>query len=192
MNKVFIVIILFFNAGFGFAQEIRQPEAPRLPTAPIQQTVPSATENIGYPNFPSFPTIPSFPSNNQTNEPVQEIERYDLNISGAFPNGNTRNNVANTIDNAQYVLYSNRTVVLKLFFRNGSEYIYHLRNPRAIIEISTGVFRETYDTIVQVGREFLLEQYSGELCYDNNTIISFSLIGSNRVIVLLNFLRKNK
>ena len=192
MNRVFIVIILFFIAGFGFTQEIRQPAAPTPPTAPAQPAVPGAAENTGYPNFPSFPTFPSFPnSNNQTNGPVQEIEKYDLNILEAFPNGNTRNNVASTIDNAQYVLYSNGTAALKLFFRNGSEYIYHLRNPRARIEISTGIFRETYDAVVQAGREFLLEQYTGELCYDNNTIISFNLIGSNRVIVLLNLSRKN-
>jgi len=189
MNKIFIVIILFFIAGFVFTQDIRQPAAPTLPTAPVQPTVPDAAGNTGYQNFPSFPSFPNI--NNQTTGPVQEIEKYDLNILGAFPNGNTRNNVASTIDNAQYILYSNRTAALKLFFRNGSEYTYHLRNPRARIEISTGVFRETYDTVVQAGREFLLEQYTCELCYDNNTLISFNLIGSNRVIVLLNLSRKN-
>ena len=190
MNKTLIVAILFFAAGFGFAEESRRPSPPSPPTAPTQPVVPGADENTGQPSFPSFPSFPNFQNgDNQTDGPVREIKRLDLNISGAFPNGNTRNNVANTINNAQYILYSNRTATLKLFFRDGSEYTYHLRNPRSRIEIGAGIFRETYDTVVQVGREFLLEQYSSELHYDNNTIYSFNVIGSNRVIVLLHFSR---
>ena len=186
MNKA-IIIIIIFTAGFAFSQEIRQPIAPTPPSPPAQPIAPSTAEREQ--NFPSLPNLPSFHNNNQTNRPEQESSRYVLNVSGAFPNGDTRNNVANTINNAQYILYSNGTAALTLFFRNSPEYIYHLSNPRSRIEVSAGVFRETYDTTVQVGREFLLEQYTSELSYDNNTILSFNLIGSNRVIVLINFSR---
>jgi hypothetical protein len=190
MKKTVTVMILFLLAGFGFAQETRQPTIPAIPNAPAapaQPVVPGASGNTGYPVFPSFPSFPG--NSNQANEPVREIGRYNLNVSGAFPNGAAGNNAANTINNAQYTAYSNRTAMLKLFFKNNSEYIYHLRNPRSRIEISAGVFRETYDVIVQAGREFLMEQYTGELSYNDNAIISFCLIGNNRVIVLLNFSR---
>jgi len=87
-------------------------------------------------------------------------------------------------------LFSNRTVDIKLIFTNNLEYIYHLRNPRSKIEIRTGVFRETYETVVQAGKEFLLEQYLSELSYDNNTVISLNLIGNNKIVVILNFTKK--
>jgi len=187
MNKVIIAVLLFCTAWPGFADDIKQPTPPKPPTEPVKPSVPGTAKSAEYPRFPS---LPGFPNNNQTNVHVQEIEKYDLNVSGAFPNGDTKRNVANTIKNAQYILYSNGTIVLKMFFINGSEYIYHLRNSRAKIEISAGVFRETFETIVQVGKEFLLEQYLSELCYDSNTITSLNLIGGNRVIVFLSFTRK--
>jgi len=150
--------------------------------------VPGAVGNTGYPRFPSFPSPPD--NGNRSDETVREIEKYDLTISGAFPNGNTRNNVANTIRSAQYTLYSNRTARLKLVFQNDSEYIYHLRNPRSKVEIGPGSFRETFDAVVQVEREFLLERYLGELYYNDTTVTSFSLMGGNSVIVTLVFSRK--
>ena len=188
MKKTIIVIILLIITGLGFTQDIKQPTAPIPPVEPTRPVVPGAPERI---EFPRFPTVPNFPNGeSQSNGSVYEVEKYDLNISGAYPNGNTRNNVANTINNAQYILYSNRTALIKLSFTNGSEYLYHLRNPRSKIETSTGAFRETFDTIVQVGREFLLEQYLSELYYNDETITSFNLLGNNRVIVQLVFTKK--
>ena len=188
MKKTIIVIIIFLITGLVFTQDIVRPTPPTPPVEPKKPVVPGTPEKI---EFPTFPTFPSFPNrNNQNNGSVYEVEKYDLNISGAYPNGNTRNNVRNTINNAQYILYSNRTILLKLFFSDGSEYIYHLRNPRTKIETSTGVFKETFDTLVQVGKEFLLEQYFGELYYNNDTVISFNLIGNNKVIVQLVFSKK--
>ena len=178
-------VIIFFLCGLIFADDIEQPVVPSLPTEPTRPVVPGAPERIEFPAFPNFPDRDTQPSG-----PVYEVEKYNLNISGAYPNGNTRNNVANTINSAQYILYSNRTVQIKLSFTNGTDYIYHLRNPRTKLETSTGVFRETFDTVVQVGREFLLEQYSGELYSNNETVTSFNLIGSNRVIVQLIFSKK--
>jgi hypothetical protein len=192
MKKIIIIFILFFIIiGIVFPQNTNRPKPPTPPTPPVAPTtpvVPSASGNNEFPLFPSFPSLPNI--NNQINGTVSEVERYNLTVSGAFPNGNTGNNVANTINNAEYILYSNRTIVIKLSFNNGSEYIYHLRNPRSKIETRTGVFRETFDTIVQVGKEFLLEQYLSELSYDNNTITSLVLIGNNRIIVILNISRR--
>ena len=187
MNKISIIIFLLLTAGQGFADDIKQPTPPKPPTTPVKPVVPGAAESTAYPRFPSFPR---FPNNNQANGTKEEVEKYDLTVSGAFPNGDTRRNVANTIKNAQYILYSDGTIALKMSFTDGAEYIYHLGNPRSKIEISAGVFRETFDTVVQVGREFLLERYSGELFYNSNTVTSFNLIGGNKVVVLLNLAKK--
>jgi len=195
MKKISITIFLsFIIIGIVFPQDINQPKPPvppGQPAAPTNPVVPGASKNNDFPLFPRFPSPPAFPNrDNQTNGPVSEVERYNLTVSGAFPNGNTGNNVANTINNAEYVLYSNRTITIKLLFNNGSEYIYHLRNPGSKIETRTGVFRETFETIVQAGKELLVEQYFSELSYNDNSITSLVLIGNNRVIVILNFSRK--
>jgi hypothetical protein len=183
--KMAIILIMIFNLFELYAQDVRQPTPPTAPTRPVVPGVPDVSE------FPRFPTFPNFPNSiNQHNGSVYETENYELTISGAYPNGNTRNNVSNTINYARYILYSNNNAQIKLRFMDGSEYIYYLRNPRAKIETSTGVFRETFDTVVQVGREFLLEQYISELYYNTDTVISFNLVGNNRVIVQLIFSKK--
>jgi hypothetical protein len=191
-EKIIIIILSSIIIGFVFSQDTNQskpPAPPRPPSAPTNPVVPGAPKNI--PLFPSFPSPPNLPNkDNSTDGSVSEIERYNLTVSGAFPNGNTGNNVANTIKNAEYILYSNRTITIKLLFNNGSEYIYYLRNPRSKIEIRTGVFRETFETTVQAGKDFLLEQYASELSYDSKTITSLVLIGNNRVIVILNLSKK--
>ena len=193
MNKIVTVFVIFFTASAGFADETNQPIPPTPPTPPSQPVAPGAagnTSNSFFPSFPSPPSLPNLPANNQTNEPVREIERYNLIISEAFPNGDRRNNVASTIRNAQYVLYSDRSMELRLSFTDGQEYVYYLKNPRSKIETSAGVFRETFNVTVQAGRQILLNQYTGELYYNNNTITSFSLIEGGRVIVLLNVTKK--
>ena len=149
--------------------------------------VPGANQNRRANEFPAPPPIPD---RNQSNEPARIIDSYELDILGAYPNGNTANNAANTINNSQFVLYSNGNIELKLFFSNGTEYVYHLRNPRSRIEINNGLFRETFDVLVQAGNHFLLDQYIGELSYNENTITSFSLIGNDRVVLLLNIRKK--
>jgi len=190
-EKIITIILSFIIIGFVFPQDTNQsklPAPPRQPTTPASPVVPGAPGNI--PFFPSFPSFPNPNRDNSTDGSVSVVERYNLTVSGAFPNGNTGNNVANTIKNAEYILYSNRAVTIRLLFNNGSEYSYYLKNPRSKIEIRTGVFRETFETTVQAGKEFLLEQYSSELSYTNNTITSLVLIGNNRVIVLLNLSKK--
>jgi hypothetical protein len=149
--------------------------------------VPGADQNRSVNEFPSPPPLPS---RNQNDGSVRIIDRYELNVLGAYPNGNTSNNTAGTINNAQYTLYSNGNMEIKLFFANGTEYVYHLRNSKSRIEINSGFFRETFDALVQVGNQFLLDQYIGELSYNDNTITSFNLIGNNRVVVLLNVRKK--
>jgi hypothetical protein len=191
-GKIIIFILSSSIVGFVFPQDANQlkpPAPPSPPAAPTNPVQPGAPKNT--PLFPRFPGPPDFPNRgNSTNGPVSEVERYGLTVSEAFPNGNTGNNVASTIKNAEYTLYSNRTIAIKLSFTNGSEYIYHLRNPRSKIEIRTGVFRETFETTVQAGKDFLLEQYVSELSYESNTITSLVLIGNNRVVVILNLKKK--
>ena len=195
MKKIILAIFLSsIIIGIVFPQDTNQPKPPappRSPTTPTTPVVPGTQKNNDCPSFLRFPSPPALPNrDNQTNGPVSEVERYNLTVSGAFPNGNTGNNVANTINNAEYVLYSNRAITIKLLFNNGSEYIYYLRNPGSKIEIRTGVFRETFETVVQAGRELLLEQYFSELSYNDNSITSLVLIGNNRVIVILNLSKK--
>jgi hypothetical protein len=195
MKKIIVAVIFsFIIIGNIFPQDnnqLKTPVPPKPPAAPAKPVVSGAPENNEFPLFPRFPSPPSFPNrDDQGNGTVTEVERYNLTVSEAFPNGDTKNNVANTIKNAEYILYSNRTVVIKLSFNNGSEYIYRLSNPRSKIEIKTGVFRETFETLVQVGKEFLLEQYLSELSYSANTITSLVLIGNNRVIVIINLSKK--
>jgi hypothetical protein len=134
--------------------------------------------------------MPNSPNRNGQNQQVYELERYDLIVSGAFPNGDTGNNIAGTITGAQYIQYSNNTKELRLVFNNNLPYVYHLSNPRSKIETSAGVFRETYTTEVQAGKDFLFGQYFSELYYKNDTITSISIIERNRVIALLNFSKK--
>ena len=180
-----IIIFLLLINGFLYAQNTRQPTAPTEPERPV---VPGASERFEFPSFPSFPGFPN--ADSQTSGSTQEVERYNLTITGAYQNGDTRRNAANTISGAQYILYSNRAAALKLSFTDGLEYTYHLRNPRARIETSAGVFRETFDVVIQAGNQFLTEQYLGELSYNADTVTSFNLIGSNRVVVLLVFTKK--
>jgi hypothetical protein len=191
-KTIIIIVFLLLTAGQLFADDMKKPAPPQPPAAPAKPVVPGAAESVAYPRFPSFPSVP-VPNNNQTNrseEEKKEVENYELNVSGAFPNGDTRRNVAKTIKNAQYIRYSDGTIALKMFFTDGSEYIYHLRNSHSKIEIGTGVFRETFETVVQAGKELLTERYSGELSYNKNAIISFNLIGGNKVVVLLVFTKK--
>jgi len=198
MKKIIIAIILSsIIIGIAFPQDADKKSvppappaapAPKPPAEPAKPVVQGAREN---PSFPGFPNPPVFPNrNNQADGSDSEVERYNLTVSGAFPNGNTGNNAAKTIKNAEYILYSNRSIAIKILFNNGSEYIYHLRNPRLKIEIRTGVFRETFETVVQAEKTFLLEQYVSELSYNNNTILSLHLFGNNKTIVILNFTKK--
>ena len=181
-NILIVTFILCFLADIS-----AQSSSPREPSAPVAPIVPGADQNR---RINEFPVPPPIPGRNQNEGPVRVIDSYELNILGSYPNGNTANNTANTINNAQYTLYSNGNKEIKLIFNDGTEYVYHLRNPRSRIEINNGLFRETLDVLVQVGSQFLLDQYSCELSYNENTITSFNLIGNNRVVVILNVRKK--
>ena len=146
-------------------------------------------------DFFSFPQLPSFPLPPGSNTaapadasgPVREIERLDLTVTEAFPNGDTRRNTANTISGARYILYSNASIALELDFIDSLRYVYHLNNPGSRVEIGPGIYRVTYDTTIQAGSEFLLGQYTSELFSNANHVISVNIIGNNAIIVILNF-----
>jgi hypothetical protein len=191
LKIIFSIILFSFIIVNVFPQDKDKNKPPVPPKSPVEPTKPVVSGAQEKPVFPQLPSLPAIPNNNnQTDGKVTVVERYNLTVSGAFPNGNTANNAASTIKNAEYILFSNKTIDIKLIFTNNLEYIYHLRNPRSKIEIRTGVFRETYETVVQAGKEFLLEQYLSELSYDNNTVISLTLIGNNKIVVILNFTKK--
>jgi len=182
-------LLLLIVNNLCFSQDRKQPVSPKPPEAPGKPAVPGASANT--PFYPRLPPFPSFPNtSNQDNGPAREIEKYELIVFEAFPQGNTRQNVANTIKNAQYILYSDKTIRIILDFNNGLRYIYHLRNNRLKIEAQPGIFRETYEIIIQSGNEFLLEQYSGELYGNENNITSLTVIRNNKVDVVLNFKKK--
>ena len=193
--KKTLAIFLVFVIGIVFADDLKQekgpaegPAAPKPPVMPEKPVVPGASQKF---EFPKIPPRPSFSDNDdQAGRQAREIEKYNLNVTGAFHGGDTRYNIANTIVNAQYILYSNRTIALKLNFNNGSEYIYNLRNPRSKIEVSNGNFRETYDVTVQVDKEFLMNHYTGELYYNDNSVTSLFLIRDNKTAVLIVFVKK--
>ena len=182
-----IVFVLFVNS-LCMTDEIKQPTEP---IAPVEPTVPGKTDAFMFPRVPVMPSVPLPPGGTaQNKEPIREIERYGLTVSEAYPNGNTRRNVADTISGAQYVLYSNDAVTLILNFKNGPQYLYHLSSPRSKMEVSPGVFRTTYSTVVQVGKEFLLERYTSELFSDANSVTSVNISGNNRTVVILRFAGK--
>jgi hypothetical protein len=188
MKGIIIVIILSVLNYVCFADDIKRPTPP---TEPVKPVVPGAAENSHNSIFSSLPSLPVVPNrNNQNNEPARAIDRYALNISEAFPNGDTQRNVANTINDAHYTLYSNGNIAVKLKFENNLEYSYHLRNPRSKMETSPGIFRQTYDITIQVDKDFLLEQYVGELYSNEEGITSLSIFGNNKIIVLLNFIKR--
>jgi hypothetical protein len=176
------------------ADDIKQPASPTPPSEPVKPNVPGASETSAFPKFPGLPALPSFPvlpnENTQNNERVREIEKYELIFSEAFPGGDTHKNVANTISYSEYTLYSNNTISLKLNFNNNLQYVYHLTNKHSKTEIRPGIYREIYDTTVQVGKEFLLEQYVSELFYNETSAISINIFGNNKIIVTMNFMKK--
>jgi hypothetical protein len=188
----FVFIILLNN--ICLADAIKQPTPPKPPTEPINPNVPGSPEASTFQKFPRLPVFPSFPvlpnENTQNNERVREIEKYELIITEAFPGGDTQKNVANTINYSEYILYSNNTISLKLNFNNNLQYIYHLKNKRSKMEISPGVYREIYDTVIQVEKEFLLEQYASELFYNEISVVSLNIFGNNKIIVTMNFIKK--
>jgi len=193
MKKIMLFAIFALSVNnLCTGDEVKEPTAPQVPNAPV---VSGDDDLIVFPEVPALPSFqgvpPSAPAGtNQSNEPVREIERYGLTVTEAFPNGNTRRNVANTINNAQYILYSDGTVRLVLNFTNGVQYNYYLSNPGSRIELSPGNYRVTYDTIVQAGKEILLEQYRSELYNNENSITSISIMESNKTIVTMKFTKR--
>ena len=187
MKKAALLIFFgLFAIYICIADEIKQPTEP---TPPIEPVVPGKTETSNFPRIPGIPFVPIPPYGAEQNRNnVREIERYGLIVSEAFPNGDTRRNVADTISDAQCVLYSNGAVTLILNFKNAPQYLYHLSSPISKMEITPGVFKATYNTVVQVGKEFLLERYTSELYNDVNSVTSVNISGKNGTVVVLRFM----
>ena len=208
IKKVLEGILFLFAVNLCLANDLDQAWIdPLPPLAPV--IVPGESNQIDLPRLPAPPPLPANPlrppeppalpwqnnsnpgnvpgSSAQNQGPVREIERYDLIVSGAFPNGNLRTNVANTISGARYRLYSDSTIALEIFFTNGIQYVYHLSDPGPRIEMGPGLFRVTYVTTVQAGAQFLLEQSTSELFSNAEQITSINIIGNNAIYVIMNF-----
>jgi hypothetical protein len=187
MNKHLCLIIGFLIInGMAFSDGIKGPTPPIPPTPPIKPVVPGASNNTSY---PKFPTLPSIQNNNQEKE-VTELKNYELIINRALLEGDSKRNVSNTIKKIQYILYSNRNITLKIDFTTNLQYIYYLKNQGSKIEISPGINREVYDTVIQAGKEFLLDQYISEINISGDEILSITIIDKNKVIVIMDF-KKN-
>ena len=190
---IFLFIFLIRLNVICPAGETKQPSPPEPPAAPAKPVVPGAAENApAYPSFPGLPPLPAFPHNNsQRDRPVKVIEKYELLISEALPGGDPLKNAAHTISYSEYILYSNDTISISIDFRNNSRYIYRLRNGRSKMEIRPGVYRTMYDTVIQAGESLLLEQYTSELYYNDDSIISISVFEKNKIVVTINVARKS-
>ena len=209
-NKITLALIFFLSVTLSYANDfdLDFPDLlldPVMPVNPVEPIVPGDSSNMNVPrmplapplptNFTEFPQVPVFPvlpgsaSPSQGSEPVRELERTLLNVTGAFPNGDLRTNTANTITEALYILYSNSDITLEFSFTESPRYIYYLSNPRARTEIGPGVFRMNYDTSIQIGNQFIMGQFLSELYSNAEGITSVNIIGNNAVIVILNFSR---
>ena len=209
-SKTTLLIILFLSAIFIHANDF-DLDFPNLlidPVMPVEPLIPGENNNMDIPRIPGAPLLPSnfieipqipiFPAlpgsteinPNQTREPVRELERLSMEVTGAFPNGDLRRNTASTITNAVYILYSNGEITLEFDFIEGPRYIYHLSNPRARTEIGPGMFRMSYDTSIQIGNQFVMGQFISELFSNADGINSVNIMGNNTTIVILNLTRK--
>ena len=121
---------------------------------------------------------------------IEIIETYGLTVASALAEGDARRNMARTITDARYTVYSNNTTALRLEFRDGSPYVYHFSRPHGSIEIRTGVFRETCGVTVQVGKMLLLETYTAEIYRDERGIMQTDILGNGRIIVRFDVARK--
>ncbi|MDR2021013.1 MAG: hypothetical protein LBQ14_09640 [Treponema sp.] len=90
----------------------------------------------------------------------------------------------------RYILYSNKNITLELEFINNMRYTYHLSGARSRTETAPGNYREIYDTLVQAGRELLLGQYTSEVYKQGEELRSITIIGNNRVIIVMDVARK--
>ena len=159
-------------------------DAPGIPLPPS-----GPADFFDFPALPAFPLPPGSSTSSRAYDPgpVREIEKQELIVTEAFPNGDSRRNTADTIGGARYILYSDATIAIELDFTGSLRYIYHLSNARQRIETGPGIFRVTYDTSIQAGREILLGQYTSELFSNADHIISANIFSNNAIIVILNF-----
>jgi hypothetical protein len=190
VKKTVFCFLLFCVSVLCGADETKQPLSPKKPQEPANPLTPTAGGPAPLLGIPAAPVFPG--RNNSGGEAVQETEKYDLAVSGAFINGDTRRNAAHTIHLAQCVRYSDSSISLKLYFKNGLEYTYHLQNPRSRTGTAPGVYREIYDTTIQADREFLHDRYISELYSNDTSIISVTIIGSGKAVVVLNFQKQAK
>ncbi|MDR2516820.1 MAG: hypothetical protein LBC88_05495 [Spirochaetaceae bacterium] len=123
-------------------------------------------------------------------EPVRIIESYGLAVGSVWAAGSARSNLAHTVTDARYTVYTNHTAALRLEFRDGPPYVYHLGLPYGRTETQAGVYRETRRVTVQAGSEFLLETYTAEICHDAGGIIQAGIFENGRIVVTLNVARK--
>jgi len=207
-SKILLFLAFLFAIVFNTANLFGQGWLDPLPPLDPVPEIDGGTDNVpllppppslpmNFINRPELPVFPSTPgsntgqgSTNQNTGPMREILRYELTVTGAFPNGDMTRNTASSITGAWYILYSDSSIALNLVFAEGLLYIYHFTNPGSRMEINPGVFRQSYNTIIQAGVQFLPGEYRSELYHNGENLVSANIMGNNSVIVLLNMERK--
>jgi hypothetical protein len=185
--KKFILLNLLVVSFFCFADEIKQPKPPALPQAPV-----TPGSNLNIQNTIQKPALPPPPISvrSKENKTASEVENYILTVTKAYSGMDIKNSVADTINYAQYILFSDNSITLKLFYKNDWVYTYFLRNPKSKIQTGTDSYRTTYDIMIQAGSVFLTETYSGEVYSVGKDIKSIVITGGGAVVASLEFTKK--
>jgi hypothetical protein len=121
------------------------------------------------------------------NSEIKLIEKQRLTVSEAYPGGNTGRQAAASIDFAEHFIYSDNSRDLKVYFKNGLQYVYYLKIPRNHIKVDQETVRISYTTTIQAGKEILLDRYTSEAYIKNNDLISITIIGNGSVVVVMKF-----
>jgi hypothetical protein len=141
------------------------------------------------PSQPVFPT-PARPANSRR-EPVRLSEFHTLTVTEALPSGDRKKNAAGGIDRAEYLLYSDGSRELKIFFKNAPRYVYYASRPRPPLQLAPNLFRAACDVIIQAGSEILGDSYSGEISCGKKDLSgppsSFTVFGGGAALVVFNF-----
>lgn len=149
---------------------------------------------------PPPPLPPGMTQPDANVEAAHEVANYTLTVTAAYPNGDTKKSIADTISYAQCIMYSDNSITLKLFFANGARYTYYLKNPRAKMQTSPGIFRTTYNTLVQAENTMLVDTYTSDVYSeasrenaDNDqspNLKSITIMGNDAVVVVMNFAKR--
>jgi hypothetical protein len=194
-----MLLCVLFVAHNIYADDIKQPVLPKQPTMmpstpPLSVTpAPQKPQDSGRsPATPFIPVVPPAPAARPAaNEgSVYETASYDLSVKTAYLAGNTKNPITGTINFAKCTYYSDNSIKLQVFYKSGETYTYYLKNAGAKIDYGGGVFRVTYDTLIQIEKKMLLDKYTSEVYTGTAGLKSINVIGNNALVIYMEFTKK--